>query len=632
MMRIDPRRARSAGLVAAVVAASLIGASAAPAQQTARVDRIEDTETVYAVMDATGGLKSTIVVDWLHVEGNGTISLVDPAPDAGAIESLTDGFEPTRSGADVTADVTVDGRGDFFYRAETKKELPIDVKVTYLLDGKAIEPADLAGKSGHLRIDVSIHNRLERKKTVTYTGADGTEQSSEVTYTVPILCAPQIVLDGQRMFDVVPPEGAQVMVTGAKRTYVVPMLPSPDASATIEMEAENVTIDPIVITALPMLPSSPDLSAADQLAELSAGLGQVKQLSDGHIMVLDGISAGLGEYDLSAATDAAQGLQELQSGLDEMASGVSGLASLSQGQLDYLSGVIAGIDTSQFDSLSELQAGLSQILGGITQARTGAEGIVDLLDAQIVLLDQIRSSNTVLLDLANECAAEYPDDPDLEQLASGIAAQQAQLDVLCDGGTLGSETIPGLVTTRDNLEALAQGLAQTEAGLATIVDQASMLSAVPQAFEDLKAALVVLRDGGVVQGQQFPGLTTTVIGLEGIADGLGQASSGVSESSGMFDDFASLPQMMSDLVATLDAVAHGGTVQGQKLPGINTTAEALAKMSGGLGSSVDEMRKGQALLDAMKEAADSYTSFLGLPESATGHVSFLLKLDGVSQE
>jgi len=30
MMRINPRRARSAGLVAAVVAASLIGASAAP--------------------------------------------------------------------------------------------------------------------------------------------------------------------------------------------------------------------------------------------------------------------------------------------------------------------------------------------------------------------------------------------------------------------------------------------------------------------------------------------------------------------------------------------------------------------------------------------------------------------------
>jgi len=294
--------------------------------------------------------------------------------------------------------------------------------------------------------------------------------------------------------------------------------------------------------------------------------------------------------------------------------------------------VIAGIDTSQFDSLSELQAGLSQILSGITQARTGAEGIVDLLDAQIVLLDQIRSSNTALLALANDRAAAYPQDSVLQQLASGIAEQQALLDVLRNGGTLGSETIPGLVTTRDNLEALAQGLAQTEAGLATIVDQASMLSAVPQAFEDLKAALVVLRDGGVVQGQQFPGLTTTVIGLQGIADGLGQASSGVSESSGMFDDFASLPQMMSDLVATLDAVAHGGTVQGQKLPGINTAAEALAKMSGGLGSSVDEMRKGQALLDTMKEAADSYTSFLGLPESATGHVSFLLKLDGVSQE
>ena len=51
------------------------------------------------------------------------------------------------------------------------------------------------------------------------------------------------------------------------------------------------------------------------------------------------------------------------------------------------------------------------------------------------------------------------------------------------------------------------------------------------------------------------------------------------------------------------------------------------------GSGVDEMRKGEELMQAMKAAAaDSYTSFLGLPDGAHGRVSFLFKLDGVSKE
>lgn len=631
-MRINGRHARRVAVTAAVAAVSLVGASAAPAQPAAGVEKIEDTETVYAVMDATGGLKSTIVVDWLHVEGDGTVSIVDPAPEADAIESLTDGFEPNLSGDDVVAEVTVDGRGDFFYRAETQKDLPIDVKVTYTLDGDVVDPAELAGKSGRLKIDISIHNKLEREDTVSYEDADGVTRSTEVTYTVPMMCAPQVVLDGRRMYDIVPPEGAQVMVTGSNRTVVVPMMPSPDATATIEMQAEDIEIDPIMITALPMLPATPDLSSADQLAELNGGIKQLRQLSEGHVKVLEGVAAGIGSADMSEATKAAEGLKQLQGGLAKMASGTDGLAKLSQAQVAYLDGLISNIDASQFESVTQLQGALSQLRSGVGGVRAGAETLVQILDAQIALLDQIRSSNSELVALAQDRAAAYSADSTSQAIAIGLEGQQAMLDILRDGGEVGGQAVPGLVTTRGTLDELARGLAQTEAGLQALEEQTGALSAVPQAFGQLKGALVVLRDGGQLQGQQFPGLKTTASGLGGVADGLNQVSTGLSGSAASFEQLSSLPKMMSELVSTLDAVAHGGKLKGQTLPGITTTVQALTEISNGLGTGVNEMREGQELVDAMKAAADSYTSFLGLPEGAEGEVSFMLKLDGISKK
>lgn len=540
-MHIGLRNIRRSAPVVLLAAVSLIGSSVAPASPAPEMKNALDTETVYAVLDASGALKNTVVVDWLHVQGSGNVSLVDPAPAAGKIESLTDGFKPERVGDNVVANVTLDGRGDFFYRAETDAELPLEISAKYVLDGVETPPDQLAGKSGHLRIDIAIHNRLERRQTITFKDADGVERSSEVTFAVPMFCAPQLVLDGRRMFNVVPPAGAQIMVTGSKRTYVMMMMPSPDASTTIEMDAENIELDPTVITALPMLPSSPDLSSSSELADLRDGLSQLQQLSEGHLKVVDGIVTRMDAYDLSGASKAVAGLTQLQAGLGQMASGASDLATLSQGQVDYLDGVIAGIDTGQFDSLAELQAALGQMKAAASQLKTGAESLVALLDAQIGLVEQLQDSNAALARKATQLTDARPGDVALQDLATGLNGQDALIAALLNGGDLGSGYMPGLRETRTQLDGVASGLADLESGLAQLEAQSASLSAVPQAFEELKAALAVLRDGGVVQGQPFPGLNTTASGLKGIADGLAQTSSGLSGSSATFDEFSSLP-------------------------------------------------------------------------------------------
>jgi hypothetical protein len=128
----------------------------------------------------------------------------------------------------------------------------------------------------------------------------------------------------------------------------------------------------------------------------------------------------------------------------------------------------------------------------------------------------------------------------------------------------------------------------------------------------------------------MPGLATTTEGLADLASGIGQAAAGLDDSSGQFEMLDEVPAMMAELQSVLSALADGGTVKGSELPGIDTTVEALDEMGAGLGDGIAEARKGEALTDAMKRAADGYTSFLGSPDGAVAHLSFLFKIEGVS--
>ncbi len=643
------RIARRASVVAALTAASLLAATvASSAPAPGAPDAIVDNETVYVVADASGTPQTTVVVDWLQVQGTGTFDIVDPAPGVGEIESLTDGFSPEKNGDAVNAAVTVDGYGDFFYRAETGQELPIDISVTYQLDGDDIAPDELAGRSGRLRMEIEIVNHLERTETVSYEDADGTTASTEVTYTVPLLCIPQLEIDGTRMTDIVAPDGAQLAIAGQTMTYAIPVVPSPRETVAIEMTARDIELAPMIVSAFPGLPASPDFSVVDQLAELRDGLGLLGQLSDGHLQVVQGISDGMGAYDLSAATGAAEGLAALTSGLGELASGAEGLAKLTAGQYQYLDGVIGSIDTSQFDSLGQLTSAITSMTVAASQMETATAGLVTLLDGQIALAEAIRTSNAGLLAQAAGFAGEYgaystdttalAAAGDFQTLATGLGTQDYLLGVLLDGGDPDGPGpqpyMPGLHTTRESLAQIRDGLTAMRSGLEQLEAGAGGLSAVPGAFGQLKAALIVLRDGGDPDGSgpatEMPGLGTTRDGIAGIADGLTQAAAGLQGQTSDLAMLAEVPTMMGELKAALDALAAGGTLEGRQLPGIDTTISGLNEMGAGLGDGITDAREGEALTEAMKRAADGFTSFLGLPEGAEGHLSFLYKIEGVS--
>jgi len=630
------RRPHRTAAVSALAALAMLGttvASSAPAPGTP--EAIVDNETVYVVADANGTPRTTVVVDWLQVTGTGVISIADPAPGTDELESLTDGFAPERAGDDVVADVEVQGVGDYFYRVQTTNALPLTANVTYALDGEGIAPADLAGKSGRLRITLELTNLLDRTETVTFEGVGGMEESAEVTYTVPLLCIPQFELDGSRMSDISAPESAQVAVTGSTLTYAVPMMPSPEETAVLEMDARDIELAPLVISVFPKLPASADFSVVDQLAELRDGLGQLQQLSAGHLAVVEGMSEGMAAYDVSKVGGAAEGLAQLEDGLARSASGAGDLALLAGGQRASLDGLIGSIDTSQFDSLGELVSGIAAMRAQSQTLETGVAGLVTLLDGQIALLEQIDALNTAALGNAATLAARYPADVEAQTLAGQLGQLDMMLGALLDGGDLGGGYLPGLRYARAQLAGVSTGLTAFREGLEVLEAQSAALGGVPSAFAQIKGALVVLRDGGDPDGPgpatMLPGLGTTADGLTALADGLDQAAGGLASASGDLGLLEDMPDLMADLDSTLDTLAHGGNLAGRELPGIDTTIDALGQTVGGLGEGVDRAREGEALMDAMKRSADEYSSFLGMPDGAEGRLTFLFKLDGVTK-
>ncbi len=56
-----------------------------------------------------------------------------------------------------------DGK-DIYYQGNTKKNLPVSVGIKYYMDGMQVSPEALAGKTGHLKMEVTYTNTSKTKQ------------------------------------------------------------------------------------------------------------------------------------------------------------------------------------------------------------------------------------------------------------------------------------------------------------------------------------------------------------------------------------------------------------------------------------------------------------------------------------
>lgn len=122
---------------------------------------ISKEETVYVNAASDGTPQEITVSDWLKNSASaGDLSDVSDLKDIKNVK----GDETFSQNGDKLTWNTDDK--DIYYQGTTTKDLPVSMEIKYYLNGAQVNPDDLGGKSGHLKIEVAYKNNVKNKTKV----------------------------------------------------------------------------------------------------------------------------------------------------------------------------------------------------------------------------------------------------------------------------------------------------------------------------------------------------------------------------------------------------------------------------------------------------------------------------------
>lgn len=291
-----------------------------PSENTKKQDSEEKdkTETVYVKSDAKGNPREITVQTKLKNTGDGdTIkdytNLTDIKNKEGdeAFIRNTDGtIEWENHGEDITYEGTGSG------------ELPVDVSVSYELDGQAIEPEELAGKSGQLKIRFDYKN-----KTTQTIKVDGKEEQVSVPFAV----ISTMLLSDDHASDIEVKNGKVMDIDGQK---LVIGYACPGLSKSLKLTTYEPTEDIDIPEYVEMTADVTDFSLDFTATIISSGLLEDMDLKD--LDEVDEMSDSMKKLEVEEATDKlSDGAGALEEGMETyktyLNQYLAGVAALDQG-------------------------------------------------------------------------------------------------------------------------------------------------------------------------------------------------------------------------------------------------------------------------------------------------------------
>lgn len=569
-------------------------------------------ETVYILSDANGNVKKTIVSDWLkNKEGSETIT---DRSDLRNIENVKSDAEYT-IGKDGEIVWEADGE-DIYYQGETNKELPVDMKITYMIDGKEVPASEMAGKSGKVTIRFDYINNQKNEVTV---------NGKKVEMYVPFTMISGMILDGDK-FSNVEVNSGKVISDGSK--YIVVGLAFPGMNENLDLknllkdtdmkegfpEAFEVTADvedfelalTVTMGSADLLSkvNTDDMSTLDELKdkldelvsatdELKSGTGQIK---DG----LSELNGKFGEY--------SQGVSKLVSGINQINDGVGQLNGKTGEFADGLGQVLNGIDTinSKLEGENGAIAGSKTLADGANQVH---DGIVELQNKSGQLIEGIGSLET---------GAKTVDE-NMKLLISGFA-DKSQTE---PGLTTGSRAVAdGVEQLQQQLIGMVETINQSVASNNAQIEQITQLLTYgknPDTGAELseeetayyKAALQQLQGANEALQQVLAGmnpeemsssLTTLSNGAKNVADGVATVASSLKQlqSEGTSQVAAGAEQLNAGVPTLTDGISRLENGSAQAAQGAAVLSEGIVTLQNAVMSElrpgVDKLYQGGLLL------------------------------------
>jgi len=386
----------------------------------AKPDNTPKDEVIYGLLDGSGALKSISVVNSFVLETDASIA------DYGlyaSVQNLSSVEKITTSGNFISF---IARSGRISYQGElAERQLPWTVQVSYFLNGNPIDPQDLYGKSGSLRIAIDTSKNMAEK------GMFFDDFSLQVSVPMKMDLCKNIVTNGATVAD-----------NGSTKQFSYVVLPGENGAISLTADVADFEMDPITLAGIRMnfdLPLDIDTisQSIDQLVSAAGNLdnGALKlvegatALKAGMQKYQEGFSllnGQIGQLQAGAAT-LESGITDLSSGLqtlsDQGASLRAGALSIQQATFDAANAQLSGMGIptltpenyatilaslpadptleslrQQLDDITAFVAGVDSYTLGTTQLATGAAGLSsgagslsDGIDTLAVGLNQLYS-------------------------------------------------------------------------------------------------------------------------------------------------------------------------------------------------------------------------------------------------
>lgn len=601
-------------------------------------------ESVYVKADASGNVKKTTVSEWLKNPEKGTISDTSELKDIKNVK----GDETFETGSNNNVSWKSEGN-DIYYQGTIDKELPVDVKVSYKLDGKSISPKDLKGKSGKVEIQFSYDNKS--KQTVNVNGED-------VEMYTPFTMVSAMMLSSDE-YSNVSVENGKLISDGDKNIVVGVAFPGlandlnlkdldmdidiPE-TVTITADVKDATVGTSITMASAELMNEFGLDDIDSFDDLQDSIDDLEdatnQLVDGSKEAADGskeLADGVGTLNDGAGT-LASGAGTLADGVNTLneKSGtlVSGVNTLASGVGTYTAGVASIAKNSQLisDNMQSLQGGVNKLEEQIAaQATQGLGEIKTNINNAKTGVDQINSAITTSLGegkpgvqgiLSNVSQALTGADVTIDQNDVNVTVNSVSLknsesvnkiiedSALSDDEKNALKNAINSAITKDNMN-IEYKVELNENGNSKLNSAQQKIATANGLVTTANGALSQLSDS----------MNTISGGLSALAgeNGIGQLEAAFAKNGSVDQGFAQLGQGVSELAAGTQALADGAAELNKNsaplMAGVTSLKDGGSQLASGvsqLASGANQVADGagilaggtQTLLDGANTLAD----------------------------
>ena len=613
----------------------------------------QKSETVYVFQKADGSVKNQTVSNSL-TNGNGAQLLQDQT-DLTDIENVEGDQEFTQSSEGTVWDAK---GGDISYRGTTTKEAPVDIKVSYQLDGKDVSPDEISGKTGHVKIHIAYTNNS--RQTV-----------NGQTVCTPFLAMTGLILDNDN-FTNVTTDNAKVIDDGDRHLiagYAMPGLKESlglddsidlDIPSSVDIEADTTdfSLDPMLTLVSSDFFGDADVdnlnagNIQDQLNQMHDAMNQLidggatltdglQQLSEGAKAVDDGaqqLSAGSGKL-VDGSQSLVEGTTQVSAGAEQLSQGMSDTSDIGQlvGGVFSLKNGLVGLKNGTSQAATDLNAvssGLKEANQAVDAAQQGAKGVEEAASQSATLSNNASKDLVQVISDLSAQAAALPEGDQKTQLETTVATLKETKQATDGAAQYSQQAAAGATKLSRGLTDLygdanaRKGLSYVAAATEKIADGLDTATGAIGTETDASSK-TLLGGANLLQG----GLDTMTDKLQEAGDGAAALSMGAKQVNGgaaaLNVGAVQLDAGIGTLAANTPALASGaqqaadGSVQlSDGLQQFNEQAvqKIVDAFSGNLGSLADKTK-------AIVQAGKNYNNFCGITSGTEGHVKFIYETD-----